>query len=269
MVSIHDVQNAVDQNFPGLWFYVEGCLSVMATLNIQDIKAPASLILKGPPSSQKTTILRLIGNHPRTYWTNSFTPVSFVTCIANKTEDELRQIDLLPRIRYKTLVVPELAPTFDARREILTDNISTLTSIFDGNGHTRDSGAHPQRGYSGDYMFCFLAATTPMRSKFWNVLGKLGNRLCFLNTSESQNADFASNFATQLRTLPPYGQRIETVSAVIHSYLDEHFSDEHFRSIDWRRSQDSQDLVEKIVEYGMFSGKLRGYIEYEGSYYNL
>ena len=107
-VNISRVRNIVDTLFPGLWFYNEACLAATAIMKIEHVVNPPSIILNGPASSDKTTVLSSFRNHPLTYWSDGFTARAFVSQQANKTESDLAKIDLLPKIKDKALVVPDL-----------------------------------------------------------------------------------------------------------------------------------------------------------------
>ena len=135
-IDITDVKTMVDQYYPENWPYLEACLAASATLYIDDIKDPASLILVGPPSGGKGTTLDALKGHSSTYWSDNFTAASFVTQVGNVSKEKLESIDLLPRIKNKTLIVPELAPLFNQRHDKLSKTIATLTRVFDGEGYT-------------------------------------------------------------------------------------------------------------------------------------
>ena len=77
----------------------------------------------------------------------------------------LNKIDLLPKIRYKTLIVRDMATVFSEKQDVLEDNLGVLTRVLDGDGYQRESGAHGGRGYRGEYLFMMLAASTPLRIK--------------------------------------------------------------------------------------------------------
>ena len=67
--------------------------------------------------------------------------------------EELEQIDMLPKLRGKIFLTPELSPMFTKEDEDLTQLLGIVTRIADGSGYSSDSGAHGHRGYSEDIMF--------------------------------------------------------------------------------------------------------------------
>lgn len=72
------------------------------------------------------------------------------------------EVDLLPRIRHKVFLFPELAPLFGLRNEDLLGSFSILTRVLDGQGLSTDSGVHGRRGHTGDYIFAWIGCTTPI-----------------------------------------------------------------------------------------------------------
>lgn len=247
-------RQVVEKNFPGLWPVVEACSAAIATLCIDDIKDPASIVLQGPASSSKGTALDFFRGHNSTYWSDKFTPASFVSQAANKSEEELRKIDLLPRIKNKALIVPELAPILNTRSDVLQLNIATLVRVFDGQGYMVDAGTGGRRGYPGEYRFTFLGATTPLPDRTWRVLGKLGNRLCVLNMPAPNPS---SDFAAELLSDMAYKEKVEECRIAVEELLD-HL--ETLKPVKWDRKRDPVEVVAKIVKLAELSGKLRGYI---------
>jgi len=183
-IKFEELLETINTNFSGKSFGLEACLSVTAQLNIEDLTQPFALILMGNPSTYKTTILEIVNSLPNAYKSDKFTPKSFVSHSANTKKDELSKIDLLPRIQFKTLITPELAPMFTGNEDNLVENFGILTRILDGRGLMIDSGVHGRRGYDGDYYFMWIGAVIDIPHKVWKVLGNLGPRLYFLRLPE-------------------------------------------------------------------------------------
>src|SRR5262245_5954927 len=97
----------IEEYFPSLGPAVHGELAVIASLFLKDNANPVALIYVGPPSSTKTTVADIIGDHPITYRSDNFTPAAFVSHAANVSSQALASVDLLPRIRHKVLLTPE------------------------------------------------------------------------------------------------------------------------------------------------------------------
>jgi hypothetical protein len=181
-ITIDEWRAIVSQNFPGLEFGAELCLSVFIQLLLLDIKTPFGLVLMDAPSSGKTQILNFFCDiNGISYPTDKFTPAAFVSNAANVKRDALEDIDMLPRIKNKVLIVRDMATLFSKREEDLVELLGTLTRVFDGEGLRTDSGIHGKRHLEGEYLFMFLAATTPVQNRVWRIMSTLGSRLFFVN----------------------------------------------------------------------------------------
>jgi len=87
------------------------------------------------------------------YRSDKFTPASFVSQAANQPTKALAKVDLLPRIKDKILLTPELATIFRGKPDELTQTFSTITRVLDGQGLQTDSGTHGRQGYTGQHGF--------------------------------------------------------------------------------------------------------------------
>lgn len=186
-VDLKDWRNSITKKFPELTFAAETMASVICQLLINDITNPFGLVLIDVPSAGKTIALNFFaGIDSIVYSTDKFSPASFVSHAVNVKKEVLEKIDLLPRIRHRVLMVRDLASVFSEREEDLSKNIGILTRVFDGEGLQTDTGVHGQRGYSGDYCFMFLAASTPIPPRVWKMMGNFGSRLFFLGIDSTE-----------------------------------------------------------------------------------
>ena len=114
---------------PSVVLAVEVCLSAAAALCLKQVEGCPAILLEGPASGRKTTVLRFFPQELKkiVYRTDKFTPASFVTNISGKSKEELEKIDLLPRIAHKVFVVPEMRVIFSDRQEKLQENLGVLT----------------------------------------------------------------------------------------------------------------------------------------------
>ncbi len=164
-VTLEAWKEIVGKHFPHSLRVVEACLANYFSLLLQDLSNCPALVLIGPPSSSKTTVLEFLDTHVM-FPTDNFTPRSFVSHSANVEKSKLAtEVDLLPRIRHKMMVVKDLSPMFSKRADDVKEGMGVMTRVLDGRGYTSDSGAHGHRGYTGDYVFGFLSATTPLGAK--------------------------------------------------------------------------------------------------------
>src|SRR5206468_9444653 len=160
----------------------EVCASVVTQLLLNDVANPFALVLLDVPSSGKTIAENFFDVPRLSYTTDHFTPASLVSNASNVKREELIKVDMLPRIRYKTLIVRDLAPIFGAKEDALLEMVGRLTRALDGEGLETDSGVHGQRGYKGDYLFMMLAGSTPLSPRVYKVLGTLEAGYSFFNS---------------------------------------------------------------------------------------
>jgi hypothetical protein len=181
-VSFEQWRDVIEANFPTLVRPAEVCLCVVSQLLLNDVCNPFALALVDVPASGKTITLNFFdGLSELIYTTDNFTPASFVSHASNVKREELGSIDLLPRIRYRTLIVRELGSIFGAKDDDLIKSLGILTRVLDGEGLETDSGVHGKRGYKGDYPFMLLAGTPPIAPRVFKIMGNFGSRLFFLS----------------------------------------------------------------------------------------
>ena len=158
------------ENRPNLWFGLEFALSIKNILNIKGCSLPFAGILLGPPSSLKTLIIECFRGYQNTFYTDNFSPKAFVSHISGKKEKQLRKGDMLPRVKNKFFMTPELAPVFSAREDDLTQLLGILTRVLDGQGYESDTGACGHRGYNEEIMFTWLGAAVDIPYKLHKLL---------------------------------------------------------------------------------------------------
>ncbi|WP_157532963.1 hypothetical protein [Haloferax profundi] len=196
---------------------MEVLLSAHATHLIQGLMAGMGIMIEGPSGCGKTTILRpLFGLDEQIYRSDDLTPASFVSADSSRTEEELAEIDLLPRLKGKTLVVPDMATWFNGPEEQIRERYGTFASVMDGDGFTRDSGSQGVRGYTGDYRFNFMGATTPISPRGHRVMSHVGNRLLFVTMTDETDDDKAFD---SIFSGPEYGELVSRTREATHTYL--------------------------------------------------
>ena len=217
MSDVAIVRSTVEEHFPRLWPAVDVGLATCATLFLADNTNPVALIYEGPPASSKTTVADMFAGHPLCYRSDNFTPAAFVSHASNKKPAALAKVDLLPRIRHKVLVTPELATIFRGKEDELVNHFKIITRVLDGQGLMTDSGAQGRRGYEGDYLFAWLGCTTPFDQKVWRVMAQLGSRLFFLVMDTG--AEVTEEDLLAATEGLPYGTRLNTSRAAVHQFL--------------------------------------------------
>lgn len=114
-----DLYKTVNELMPELWTPLEFALSIQKILNIKDCTLPFAGILLGAPSSLKTVIVELFRKSENTYYTDNFSPRSFVSHYAGIKEEDLKKIDMLPMIKDKFFLCSELSPMFTKKEDSL------------------------------------------------------------------------------------------------------------------------------------------------------
>jgi hypothetical protein len=100
-----------------------------------------------------TVIISLMKIWLNAFYTDNFTARSFVSHSTELNAEELVEVDMLPKIKNKLFLTPELSPMFTTKEEDLQQLLGIVTRIADGHGYVSDSGAHGHRGYDEDIMF--------------------------------------------------------------------------------------------------------------------
>ncbi|MDK2743469.1 MAG: hypothetical protein NDI90_11180 [Nitrospira sp. BO4] len=264
--DISEVRRVVQKHFPSLWPAVEACLSTCATLLLKDNANPVTMIVMGPASSGKTTVTNMFAgaqfnDKPLCYRSDSFTAAAFVSHSAQLTKEQLEKIDLLPKIKDKVLVTPELAPIFRGDQDELVKRFSVLTRVLDGQGLKTDSGVHGDRGYEGDYVFAWIGATTPIEGQIWKVMAQLGSRLFFLLLdagSFSSPKDILEDLVGSLHGEVPYTVKLQECKGVVGDYLTHLFARYGGpRQVEWDSSQNPIHVLEGIAQCAMLLAHMR------------
>lgn len=134
--SYENLHTVTLDNIPDMWGPLEFALSVKSILNIEGCTIPFAGIILGPPGSLKTTTIQSFRGCEDVFYTDSFTAKSLVSHNSAVKKDKLKEIDMLPKIKDKFFLTPELAPIFSARDEELLEILGILTRVLDGHGTT-------------------------------------------------------------------------------------------------------------------------------------
>jgi 5S rRNA maturation endonuclease (ribonuclease M5) len=264
--TIVEWRKVMTENFPTLARCAEICASVEAQLLLNDVVNPFALGLVDVPSAGKTILLNIFNVSPLSYATDHFSPAAFVSHATNKKREELPTVDLLPRIRFKAMIVRDLAPIFGAKEEELKKTLAVVTRALDGEGLQTDSGVHGQRGYVGDYLFMMLCGTTPPPPKVFKTMATLGGRMFFLalhSEKKSRKTLIAQNRGRHWKTKEKACHEATT------NFLRTLWS-ENPSGIDWDTERDPFDCMDVIARCAELLASLRGTIEtwesdYDGS----
>jgi len=219
-----DVLQTVEDRFDRRTaFVVEAVLSTKATLLLEGIKDCAGLVVVGPSGSGKTTAVNLLRGatyqgEALFYWSDDVTPAAFVSHDASLNEDQLAEVDLLPKIRHRTLINADMASWFSGSYENIYSMMSTLARVMDGEGYKKDSGAQGSRGYEGDYRFALIGATTPLDKQAWDAMGHVGNRVVF---HQMPAKDSREEVVSDVISGEEYGTAINQARSEVANFLSE------------------------------------------------
>lgn len=256
-VGFFEWKNTIKSYFPDCAFPAEVILSTITQLLINDVTNPFALVLIDVPSAGKTITINFFSDiKDLTYSTDKFTPASFVSNATNVKKEQLKEIDLLPRIRYKLFLIRDLAPLFGERDDDLLKSLGLLTRVLDGEGLQTDSGIHGQREYVGDYLFMLVAGSTPIQPRVWKTMGNLGARLFFLNMNSKDKSE--SELADQLLS-GSYKIKERKCKQVTKDFLYGLWN-KYPKGIDWDKSKEDIENLKIIARCAKLLSKLRGTI---------
>jgi hypothetical protein len=214
--KLHDV---VVDNLPDVWLPLEFALSVKSILNIEGCKLPFAGIILGPPGSSKTAAIQKFRGFKHSYYTDSFTAKSIVSHSSAVKRDDLKKIDMLPRMENKLFLTPELAPIFSAKDEVLLETLGLLTRLMDGHGYQSDTGAQGHRGYDRDIMFTWVGAVVEIPYKVHKQLSKLGPKLYFFRLPRVEQTEEELLYYCQ-NISDTFGERDKRIHDALHEYLE-------------------------------------------------
>lgn len=190
-VSWDEVRDIVLKHFD--WATYEVC-EALATIPIQlmfnDFTDCPMMIIVGNASSGKTTALELFKGWDRIFTSQEVTPAAFVTHNADQSDEELGEMDLLPKITDQVLWVPEMGTWFSG--DDIEKYMRTLSGVADGSGYVKSTGAQGSHGYDGDpgdYQFGLMGATTPPSPSAWSEMGNAGARVLMHGKANTEDDD--------------------------------------------------------------------------------
>ena len=255
----YELKETVNNNIPELGPGLEFELSALRILNIYGCSLPFIGLLLGRPSSCKTQTINLLSEWYCVYYTDDFTAKSFVSHSTSVSKEELTEIDMLPRIKNRLFLTPELAPMFTVKDEDLSKMLGIITRIADGQGFKSNSGAHGQRGYDENIMFSWIGAVVDIPYKVYKMLGNLGFKLYFfrLPYKEKTEDDLLMEMSED------FSSKINKIKTILYEYLylfetgPHLIYDSELNKIKWNNSKDDVEAKKCIVRLGKLLGHLR------------
>ena len=254
----------VKENLPNLWDSLEFELSIQKILNLRNCTLPFAGIVLGRGSSMKTVGIEMFRNSKNTFFTDNFSAKAFVSHSTAVKRQELEHIDLLPKIRNKLFLTPELSPTFTKKDDDLVEVLGIITRVLDGHGYESDTGAHGHRGYHGEYMFTWVGAAVDIPWKVHKYLGTLGPKLYFIRLPKVFKND--DEYRTYINN-DDFLIKTNQIQEALIDYLDWFELCPHaeiinnIAKITWNKDQkDDQNAIGIIIKLGKLLAHLRGVV---------
>ncbi|HJT85980.1 MAG TPA: hypothetical protein VJ697_15980 [Nitrososphaeraceae archaeon] len=193
-------------------------LSLKTILNVYDITLPFLGIVFAAPSSMETQMFEIFEKWIYSYYTDKFTAKSFVSHSATVQKDKLGDVDLLPRIKDKILLTPELSPLFTGKEDDIKEQFGIITKVLDGKGYKSESGVHGQRGYHGNYMFTWIGAAVGIPHYIYKFLSTIGFKIYFLRLPRTEVT--TDDLTDQLLSDKPFGEKLAEIEKALLDYLN-------------------------------------------------
>jgi hypothetical protein len=263
------LKKAIDENMPTLWEAMEFQLAVKSILNIKDCTLPFAGIILGPPSSSKTVGIEMFRGTANTFYTDSFSAKSFVSHNTSVPREKLQEIDLLPKIKDKIFLSPELSPTFSKKDDELIEILGIFIRVLDGKGYESDTGAHGHRGYVGEFMFVWIGAAVEIPKKVHKYLSTLGPKLYFfrLPKTEKSEDEYLEQFEGE-----EFGIKFEKIHEKVTDYLEwfnkypgSHPSEPNTGNyetplvkVEWNKEKDDKKAFGIVIKLAKILAHLRG-----------
>jgi|GEM_PF-1514401 predicted transcriptional regulator len=259
------MREITERHFPHAWDGIDFTLSVLRILNIDECTLPFAGIVLARSGGNKTLSSGMLIPWPHVYYTRKFTAKAFVSHNTAVAAKDLEKIDMLPKIRFKMLLTPELAPIFSANEDELLETIGIITSVLDGKGYTSDSGAHGQRGYFGNYMFVWVGAAVDIPYRVHKLFSSLGPkiycfRLPYIDPSDEEveygmNEKFEAKRREVQEAIINYLIWFETCPLLMED------PETRLPKIKWDSSGDDPAARKHLIKLVRLLGKLRCHVE--------
>jgi DNA-binding transcriptional ArsR family regulator len=185
--------------------------------------------------------------------------------------EQLEEIDMLPKIRNKCFLTPELAPTFASKDDDLIQILGIMTRILDGHGYESDTGAHGHRGYNEKMMFTWIGAAIDIPYKVHKLLATLGPKLYFLRVPKVEEKS-EDDYHEQIKN-DDFAKKIGDVENALFDYLDwfdicpslvveqdKEQGNHLLKKIQWDSENNEEKAVRNIIKLGLLLAPLRGVV---------
>ena len=257
----------VNEYFPQMQLLLDFELAIKKILNIQDITLPFMGIVFAVPSSLKTAFFKFLRKLWYSYYTDKFTARAFVSHSANLPKDKLVEIDMLPQIKDKILLTPELSALFTGKDDDVREQFGIITRILDGEGLETNSGVHGKRGYYGKYMFTWLGAAVDIPYSVYKFLSTIGFKIYFLRLPRTDVTE--DDLYDQLTSTKNFSEKMEEIEKLLLDYLIwfeicpisiEQNNNSRRIKIEWDSDKDDKEIIRIIARLALLLANLRGHV---------
>jgi len=256
----------IKENFLALfdedtWSVYEICLSAVATLTLADVRDCLGIIIIGQSGNTKTTVLNLFRDitfnnssgvlSKLTYWTDEFSPASFLTQATTVSKKNINDVDLIRKLPNQVLVVPDFAPLFGVKDDHMRKNFAILTRAMDGQGLARDGGVHGHREFCEECLFVLLGATVSIRKGADKVISQMGTRLLFYRMDEMASRSIRIDALTnQLLGTRQFNDEYDALKSMTEQFITQLIGKSGIREVNWvfRPNDDSVTLLVNIAD---------------------
>jgi len=231
-------------------------LSVSMQMRIEGVQYPFTVFFTGN-ATDKNFITKCFKDNSNFYYTNTFTPKSIVSHSPRIKTWKIRENDLLPKIRNKVLFSSNSDALFLGNKPTVTDNITIMDSVLDGNGYESHSAVFADRGYKGNYNFVWLGTITNLNDKFWSSIGMMNNKPLFfeLNNQSSNSIDELTSLVSNGDVEESIVEQIKKIWEIISRVS--HNGEKHLK---WNSEKDDKKTIENISKICVFLSHIRAHI---------
>ena len=167
---------------------------------------------------------------------------------------------MLPKVKDRHFLTPELAPIFTIDEKDLSLILGTITRIADGHGYGSDSGAHGHREY-GDTMFVWTGGAVDIPYKIYKLLAGLGFKLYFFRLPYKEKTE--DELLKQMKER--FNKKKANIEAALYEYLIWfeigpdliHDEPSGLRRMRWNDDEDSEQAQRWIIKLATVLKHLR------------
>ena len=177
---------------------------------------------------------------------------------------------MLPQIKDKILLTPELSALFTAKDDDVREQFGIITRLLDGEGLETNSGVHGKRGYYGKYMFTWLGAAVDIPYSVYKFLSTIGFKINFLRLPRIEVTE--DDLFDQLTSKKNFSEKMDEIEELLIDYLiwfeicPLSIGQNRLAKIEWDRKRDDKETIKIIARLAILLAHLRGHVVvYESS----